>query len=177
MSSAFGGGFLFVNATGSSASDRKASTLARAFVMRNARAAQQRSSEEFEELKDVGWQSRLAVPGGSAKYRNSGSRKRRQDVPRTEVLLDNEISIVRPRRSFIGSCRRCGLRNPLDHRHDDFSPVCKSCRTALARHSAEPGTAVAGKMDPFNSLAVEFDSKNRILISYCQFVPPLNSST
>ncbi len=172
-----GGGFLFVNATGASASDRKASTLARAFVMRNARAAQ--PWPRRAKTPDIGGEpaplSDVASLDEESPGSHSGGGARRgkvkNDMSRMEIIFQNEVSIARPRQYGWFACTRCGRRSrSSDHSQSRPTSVCAVCRSAQVKHSTQPGTPVAGKMDPFSSMAVELDAKTRVLLNYCQLV-------
>lgn len=163
---------MFVNSTGGVPSDRNATTIARAFVTRNARSAQHWSPRSREKM------GKQAIPTPKGEWpevadlsANVARRPSRRgcgtyEKPGMEVVLQNELSITRPRRSSARSSRT----HVPDH-NVFASSVCEACRLAHQMPPSPASTAVSNDLDPFSSMAIKLESKNSHLLHYCQSVP------
>lgn len=174
MASVSGRGFIFVNASGASPGDRKASTLARAFVTRNARIAQPCSSRCSEPINsdEVLISTLLAsnAESSSAGQKRSLTGKGRSalhEIPDIEVILQDEVSIARPRQLLGPRCSACACWKNYQDGPGPSSFVCQGCRAALV----QPSTPVQGRLDPFSCMAIELDERSNTLLNYCKSHP------
>lgn len=178
MSSNGFNGFLFVNAGDTSSPSHKASSSARAFVMRKARADQVWSTRSTKSV------DRRRNRDAEGKPSSTGEREKDSELFRIvqleeESFQDNEkkswqssqapspngerqVVPLTPSRSRI--CRQCHKRTS-----DPCPQLCAGCLNSLyesATYAWNPG--INGSPDPFNSVAVVLDQGANTLLSYCQ---------
>lgn len=189
-----GGAFVFVNTTSdSSATDHKASRSARAFVMRNARAArpwttrskasqaedangaglahdeQDHAQGEHKALSSTG-------DGPSNLRKSSATGKGRQgsassDKSQTKKRRPQHQSPKRSKSDSADICSYCG--HELKRNGSASGKMeCLTCSQSLAVVSAQ--TILTGEVDPLRTSAVRLDGPTSYLLEFCgcPFEPP-----
>ncbi|KXJ94857.1 hypothetical protein Micbo1qcDRAFT_160160 [Microdochium bolleyi] len=182
--SAGGGAFVFVNTTGdSSTAGHKASRSARAFVMRNARAARPwttrskasqaqdaaHSGDQHDGDEHGAGERKLSDAGSevSSDQKTPAARKPRKgsttDKPQTRKRRPQQYSPKNRKPSTSRICPRC--QHELETAESpDAEPQCATCSASLAVVTSQ--TVLSGKIDPFNMTSVKMDGPTSYLLEF-----------
>ena len=173
-------GFLFVNPGEKSSSSHKASSRARAFVMRKARADQAwstRSSKLVDRRKNrelAGKQSSATVRATSVFHDHDDGVQEGYDGDTSEDPSHTTSPHSRGPQSQVVPSKQ-GQVSDYSTRRKTTSPVERELRvesSGLVLRSARPSIPVIGSSpDPFGAVAVVLDEGTGTLLSYCQSPP------